>query len=458
MHLKDSQLKPFYIEIFTLSLLLSVFLLWKVEKKMKSIAIIGAQWGDEGKGKIVHLLTDGADVICRYQGGNNAGHTVVVSGEKYVLHLIPSGILKEGKICIIGNGLVVNPYALKEEIGFLKNLGIECDSRLFISDRASLIMPYHIELDHAYEEALGIGTTKRGIGPAYSYKYARMGLRPCDLEEEDYVEETVGAALDEVNSILVNRFGRKPLELSSVLEDVRVYRDILKTFVTDTSVLLNGYIKEEKSVIFEGAQGILLDIDFGTYPYVTSSNPSTGGICTGLGISPKSIGRVLGVLKAYTTRVGEGPFPTELEDETGEFIRKKGGEFGASTGRPRRCGWFDVVSVRHALRTAGIEELAMTKLDVLDGLEKILVCTSYRVDGKDTDQFPANIAVLSRAKPVYEEYEGWTKLGGVKNYEDLPRSARRYIDSIEELLGVKIVIVSTGSDEKETIQRINLWE
>jgi len=425
---------------------------------MGNIAIIGAQWGDEGKGKIVHLLTENADVICRYQGGNNAGHTVVAAGQKYVLHLIPSGILKEGKICIIGNGLVVNPYALKEEIDLLKTLGIECDSRLFISDRASLIMPYHIELDHAYEEALGIGTTKRGIGPAYSYKYARMGIRPCDLEEDDYVKETVGTVLEEVNATLVNRFGRKSLGLSGVLKDIQTYRDLLRPFVTDTSLLLNRYIDEGKNVIFEGAQGVLLDIDFGTYPYVTSSNPSTGGICTGLGISPKSIGKVLGVLKAYTTRVGEGPFPTELKDETGEYIRKKGGEFGASTGRPRRCGWFDAVSVRHALRTAGIEELAMTKLDVLDGLEKILVCTGYRIDGKETDEFPANVAVLSRAEPVYEEHEGWSELGGVKNYQDLPKSARRYIDSIEELLGVKIVIVSTGSDEKETIQRINLWE
>ncbi len=425
---------------------------------MGSIAIIGAQWGDEGKGKIVHLLTENADVICRYQGGNNAGHTVVAGGKKYVLHLIPSGILKEGKICIIGNGLVVNPYALQDEIDLLKTLGIECGSRLFISDRASLIMPYHIELDHAYEESLGIGTTKRGIGPAYSYKYARMGLRPCDLEEEDYVKTTVGTVLDEVNATLVNRFGRNPLDLSRVLEDIRAYRDILKPFVTDTSLLLNRCINEGKNVIFEGAQGILLDIDFGTYPYVTSSNPSTGGICTGLGISPKSIGRVLGVLKAYTTRVGEGPFPTELEDKTGEFIRKKGGEFGASTGRPRRCGWFDAVAARHALRTAGIEELAMTKLDVLDGLEKIRVCTQYQVDGQRTDEFPANVAVLARVEPVYEEHEGWDNLGGVKNYKDLSKSAHRYIDRIEDLLGVRVAIVSTGSDEKETIQRTNLWD
>ncbi len=424
---------------------------------MSSVAIIGAQWGDEGKGKIVHLLTEGADVVCRYQGGNNAGHTVVAGGKKYVLHLIPSGILKEGKICIIGNGLVVNPYALKEEIDLLNNLGISCGSRLFVSDRASLIMSYHIELDKAYEEALGIGTTKRGIGPAYSYKYARMGIRLCDLDDEDYVEKTAGAALDEVNATLVNRFGRKRLELSRVLEDIRVCRDIMKPFVADTSVLLNSYIKEGKNIIFEGAQGVLLDIDFGTYPFVTSSSPSTGGICTGLGISPKAIDLVLGVLKAYTTRVGEGPFPTELEDETGELIRKKGGEFGASTGRPRRCGWFDAVSVRHALRTAGIEELAMTKLDVLEGLEKILVCTRYRVDGSESNEFPANVAVLERAEPVYEEHDGWDNLRGVKSYGDLPLSARRYIDRIEDLLGVKITIVSTGSDERETIQRKNMW-
>jgi adenylosuccinate synthase len=425
---------------------------------MRSIAILGAQWGDEGKGKIVHLLTENADVICRYQGGNNAGHTVVAAGKKYVLHLVPSGILKKGKTCIIGNGLVVNPYALKEEIDLLESLGIDCDSRLFVSDRVSLIMPYHIELDHAYEESLGIGTTKRGIGPAYSYKYARMGLRACDLEEEGYVEETVGTVLEEVNATLVNRFHRKPLGLSAVLEDIQTYREILRPFVIDTSLLLNRYIDEERSIIFEGAQGVLLDIDFGTYPYVTSSNPSSGGICTGLGISPKSIGKVLGVLKAYTTRVGEGPFPTELQDETGEYIRKKGGEFGASTGRPRRCGWFDAVAVRHAIRTAGIEELAMTKFDVLDGLEEIQVCTKYVIDGNETDEFPANVAVLSRAKPVYERQGGWSELGGVKKFNDLPESACIYIGRIEQILGIPVSIVSTGSDEKETILRKDIWK
>jgi len=424
---------------------------------MKSIAIIGAQWGDEGKGKIVHLLSEEADVICRYQGGNNAGHTVVTSGKKYVLHLLPSGILKAGKICIIGNGVVVNPCALRDEVEMLQDLGISCSSRLFISDRANLIMPYHIELDCAYEEALGIGTTKRGIGPAYSYKYARMGVRPCDLGETSYVENIVTLALDEVNTTLVKRFGKKPLSESEVMKKVQEYADILSPYTANTSALLNGYLGMDKKIIFEGAQGVLLDVDFGTYPYVTSSNPTAGGILTGLGIGPRSIGRVLGVLKAYTTRVGGGPFPTELKDEVGEFIRKQGGEFGASTGRPRRCGWFDTVCTRHALKVSGIEKLVMTKLDVLNGLEKIKVCTRYKVDGVETEEFPSNAEVLGRAVPVYEELEGWEHLSHVRNFNELPQSAVQYIRNMEELLGVEVSVISTGSDEKDTIVREELW-
>jgi adenylosuccinate synthase len=423
------------------------------EISMKTIAIIGVQWGDEGKGKIVHLLSRKADVICRYQGGNNAGHTVVTGGEKYVLHLIPSGILNENKICIIGNGVVVNPYALKEEIEILREAGIDCTGRLFVSNRAMLILPYHIELDNAYEEALGIGTTKRGIGPAYTYKYARMGIRPCDLAETSYMERMVDLTLEEVNATLSGRFGREPLEKADVLDTVREYRSILAPHVEDTSKLLRRSIAQGKRVIFEGAQGVLLDVDFGSYPYVTSSNPSVGGILTGLGVEPKMVGRIVGVTKAYTTRVGGGPFPTELHDERGEALREKGGEFGASTGRPRRCGWFDAVATRYAAEVSGIDTIAMTKLDVLDGLESVQVCTHYRIDGKETGEFPANADVLARAEPVYREYEGWKSIAGIREEGGLPGSARRYIEELEKLLETRIAILSTGPDERETIFR-----
>jgi adenylosuccinate synthase len=424
-----------------------------MEKVMKSLAILGVQWGDEGKGKIVHLLSDDADIICRYQGGNNAGHTVVTGGEKYVLHLIPSGILNEKKICIIGNGVVVNPFALRDEMETLRDAGITCNSRLFVSHRANLIMPYHIELDDAYEEALGIGTTKRGIGPAYTYKYARLGIRPCDLEEPGYMERVVDYALEEVNATLVGRFGRKPVKKTAVMDTVREYHEILKPFVADTSTLLRKGMAEGKRVIFEGAQGVLLDVDFGSYPYVTSSNPSAGGILTGLGIGPGMVEHIFGVTKAYITRVGGGPFPTELEDETGEYIRKKGGEFGASTGRPRRCGWFDAVCTRYALEISAVDRLAMTKFDVLDSLDTIKVCTHYMVDGEKSSEFPANADRLSRAVPLYREFRGWEKVAGIRDYGELPETALIYIAELEKLLGVPISIVSTGPDEVDTILR-----
>lgn len=427
-----------------------------MEKAMKSIAVIGAQWGDEGKGKIVHLLSEKADVICRYQGGNNAGHTVVAGGKKYVFHLIPSGMLKEKKICIIGNGVVLNPYALKEEIEMLRGSGIEPRSRLFISNRVHLIMPYHIELDKAYEEALGIGTTKRGIGPAYSFKYARIGIRPCDLEEKSYLDSAITRALDEVNTILVKRFGRKPVKKSEIMSTVEEYRDIIGPYVEDTSKMLNRFIDEDKRIIYEGAQGVLLDVDFGSYPYVTSSSPISGGILTGLGIGPKSIGQTVGIVKAYSTRVGGGPFPTELKDKTGDLIRDRGDEYGASTGRPRRCGWFDVVSVRHVLMVSGIEKLAMTKFDVLDNIGTVKVCTGYRIDGKQTGNFPPNVDVLGRAEPVYEELEGWDKTSGIRDYEELPSSAKAYIRALEKILDTEIGILSTGPDEKDTIIKTKL--
>lgn len=420
---------------------------------MRSVAVIGVQWGDEGKGKVVHLLSENADVICRYQGGNNAGHTVVTKGKKFVLHLIPSGILKQGKVCIIGNGVVVDPLALRDEVHTLEKSGLECKSRLFVSERATLIMPYHIELDRAYEESLGIGTTKRGIGPAYSFKYARLSLRPCDLKEREYTEKVINLALEEVNTTLVKRFGRDPVSKTTVLDAVEEYIEILNPYVTDTSRLLNGYISQGKRILYEGAQGVLLDVDFGTYPYVTSSNPTSGGIMTGLGIGIKSIGQVLGVVKAYTTRVGGGPFPTELHDKTGEIIRDRGYEFGASTGRPRRCGWFDVVSVKYGIMVSGIEKLAVMKFDVLDRFDSIKVCRGYRIDGSETTDFPANSSVLKRVEPVYEEFEGWDKTAKVRDYDELPKNAKNYIKALEDFLGIKIVLLSTGPDEEDTIFR-----
>jgi adenylosuccinate synthase len=423
---------------------------------MKSLAVIGAQWGDEGKGKIVHLLSDRADVICRYQGGNNAGHTVVTGGKKYVLHLIPSGILKEDKICIIGNGVVVNPYALQEELNTLKEAGVDEKSRLFVSDRAHLIMPYHIELDKACEEALGIGTTKRGIGPVYTHKYARIGIRPCDLAEKEYIESAITAALEVVNTTLVKRFGREPVEKTDMMKTVDEYRAILSPYLADTSKLLNRYIDENRKIIYEGAQGVLLDIDCGSYPYVTSSSPVPGGILTGLGIGLKCVKEVVVIIKAYTTRVGSGPFPTELEDKTGSLMRERGDEFGASTGRPRRCGWFDAVSVKYVLTVTGIDKLAMTKFDVLDGIGSVKVCTGYMLDGEAITDFPPNASALGRAEPVYREFEGWDKTSGVRRYRDLPEGAKDYVCALEEMLGVEIAIVSTGPDEKDTIFRSKL--
>jgi adenylosuccinate synthase len=344
--------------------------------------------GDEGKGKIVHLLSGKADVICRYQGGYNAGHTVITGGKKYVLHLIPSGILKENTLCVIGNGVVVNPNALKEELDMLREGGITPDSRLFVSDRAHVIMPYHIELDAASEEASGrIGTTKRGIGPAYAFKYARLGIRVCDLAEPSYLKNVLPHIIDEVNTTLVERYHNPAVSQQNIMKTIEEYFEILRPFIADTTGIIHQSLQQKKELLFEGAQGALLDVDFGSYPYVTSSNPVSGGILTGLGIGPKAVGRVLGVSKAYTTRVGGGPFPTELQGSTGDIIRERGGEFGASTGRPRRCGWFDAVAVKYALSVSGVDAVAMTKFDVLDGFEKVFVCTHYEIDGKKQRSF-----------------------------------------------------------------------
>jgi len=419
---------------------------------MVNTAILGIQWGDEGKGKIVHMLSEHSDVVCRYQGGNNAGHTVITEGKKIVLHLIPSGIIKKGKICIIGNGVVVNPYAFREELEMLKQMDIDYKGRLFVSNRANLIMPYHIELDGINEESRGIGTTKRGIGPAYTYKYARSGIRVCDLFEKEYLNRMIDLILKDVNTVLRSH-GKGETEKRDILNTIEEFKEILGPFIADTTILIHDLLNKGKTVLFEGAQGALLDIDFGTYPYVTSSNPTIGGVFTGLGIGPKAVKNIIGISKAYTTRVGAGPFPTELNNETGELIREKGGEYGASTGRPRRCGWFDAVAARYGAMICGIDSIAMTKFDILDEFKTIKVCTAYEVDGKVRKDFPANVSELERAKPIYEEYPGWDKTAGVNRYEDLPDNAKRYIKILEDMIGVDISIISNGPDEKHTIIR-----
>jgi adenylosuccinate synthase len=418
-----------------------------------NIAVIGAQWGDEGKGKIVDLLTPRFSFVARYQGGHNAGHTVFVDGKKFVLHLIPSGILHPGVTCIIGNGVVVDPNALFTELDALAALGITTAGRLLVSDRAHLILPYHRELDVLSEARRGdhkIGTTSRGIGPAYEDKIARRGLRVCDLAHPAIVAERVRD-----NVTARNRLIPEPhLDWEAVRDELLSIADRLAPMIADTSAVLARAIGAGQSVMFEGAQGTHLDIDHGTYPFVTSSNGTAGGVCTGLGVPPRAVQGVLGVAKAYTTRVGEGPLPTELFDEMGQRLRDTGQEYGASTGRPRRCGWYDAVAVRYAARTNGLDALALTKLDVLDGLEQIEVCTAYRCGGRIITDLPADLQTLAACEPVYETLPGWAApTRGVRRYEDLPDAARAYVRRLEEVSGVPAAIISTGSDRDETILR-----
>ena len=419
----------------------------------RNLAVLGAQWGDEGKGKIVDLLTPRFSVVARYQGGHNAGHTVFVQGRKFVLHLIPSGILHPGITCIIGNGVVVDPQALFAEVDELARLGVDVNGRLLVSDRAHLILPYHRELDVLSEARRGerrIGTTSRGIGPAYEDKIARRGIRVCDLFSPAVLEEGVRENVRARNRVIEDT----TLDWRQVYDELMAMAGRLAPWVADTSVVLARAMAEGQAVLFEGAQGTLLDIDHGTFPFVTSSNASVGGVCTGLGVPPRAVNAVLGVAKAYTTRVGEGPLPTELDGELGDRLRESGQEYGASTGRPRRCGWFDGVAVRCAARLNGLDGLALTKLDVLDGMERIAVCTGYRRAGEVLTEFPADLNVLADCDPVYEHWEGWTTpTRGVRRYEDLPEAARAYIRRLEEVTGVAVAIVSTGSDRDETILR-----
>ncbi|MEZ5316573.1 MAG: adenylosuccinate synthase [Vicinamibacterales bacterium] len=421
-----------------------------------NLCVLGAQWGDEGKGKIVDLLTPRFSIVARYQGGHNAGHTVYVGGRKFVLHLIPSGILHPDVICVIGNGVVVDPHALFAELDELASLGIAVDGRLLVSDKAHLILPYHRELDLLHEARRGerrIGTTSRGIGPAYEDKIGRRGVRVGDLADASDDGALAGAIRENVEAR--NRLvGGVAMKAADVVRDLRQSWARLQPFVADTSLYLHRALAERRPIMFEGAQGTLLDIDHGTYPFVTSSNATAGGASTGLGIGPRAIQGVLGVAKAYTTRVGEGPLPTELHGEAGERLRESGQEYGASTGRPRRCGWFDAVAVRYAVRVNGIDALAITKLDVLDSMDELKICTGYRVAGTVVTEMPGDTAQLAVCEPVYETVPGWSRPTlGVTNYDELPDEARAYIARLETVCGVPCSIVSTGSERDHTIIR-----
>jgi adenylosuccinate synthase len=423
---------------------------------MSNTVVVGTQWGDEGKGKVVDLLTAKADLIVRFQGGNNAGHTLVVEGRQFIFHIIPSGILYDDKKCLIGNGLVVDPEVLLEEIKGLKEAGIVVSpNRLSLSDKAQIIMPYHKAIDLAREAAKGrdkLGTTGRGIGPCYEDKVARTGVRAVDLTEPDTLEEKIRVNLKEKNFYLTEFFGAEPLEVQPILDRYLEMGETLTPFITDVSVELAEGLKANMKILFEGAQGTHLDIDHGTYPFVTSSNPVSGAACAGAGVGPGQLHHVLGIVKAYTTRVGAGPFVTELTDETGDYIQERGAEFGATTGRRRRCGWLDLVIVRDSARLNGLNSFAITKLDVLTGLEKLNICVGYELEGKQIDCRPASLKKQARCTPVYEEMLGWEEdITGAREKDQLPEQARAYLDSIEKITGVPVSIVSVGPGREETI-------
>lgn len=419
--------------------------------------LIGAQWGDEGKGKIIDLLARKSDIIVRYQGGNNAGHTVKFDNEKFVLHLIPSGILQPGKICVIGNGVVLDPEAFFEEVEVLASKGIRVRGRLLISDAAHLLFPYHKLMDQLREESLTkkkgmIGTTKRGIGPCYADKMARLGVRVSDLRNLQYFRERLAAVVEERNQILRKIYGHSGLSFQKIFSRYQKYRKRLLEFARNTPLYLEEASRKGKSILFEGAQGTMLDVDHGTYPYVTSSNATVGGAITGSGVSPTRIDTVMGVVKAYTTRVGEGPFPTQFPPKLMELVQAKGEEYGSTTGRPRRCGWFDAVIARHAVRINGLDELAVMKLDVLSGLEKIKIATSYKIGSKIYWDYPSSTYDFSKCRPVYETLPGWREeLSDIRRWKDLPPAARRYLKRLEELLATPVKIVSVGSERTQTI-------
>ena len=417
--------------------------------------IVGAQWGDEGKGKIVDLLSEQVDIVARYQGGANAGHTIVIDGEQYILHLVPSGILHENTVCVIGNGVVIDPLALLEEIEFLKSKDISVDGRLWISHRAHLIMPCHKLLDQAKESKDAerkIGTTGRGIGPAYVDKVNRMGIRIVDLLDRDTLKSKLRTNIKEKNEILKKIYEEKEIDVDEIINEYLEFDKKIDPYIKDVSTFLNESLKNGKKILLEGAQGTLLDIDFGTYPYVTSSNPTSGGACAGVGIGPTKIESVLGVIKAYTTRVGMGPFPTEIGDEEDFDLRDLGGEYGATTGRPRRCGWFDAVIANFAVQVNGLDSFALTKLDVLDSLEEIKICVAYKYDGKTMTTFPSEMRILENCEPVYESFPGWQQpTSEIRSYQDLPARSKSYLEAIKDFTQTDISIISVGSGREQTI-------
>ena len=424
---------------------------------MSAFIVLGAQWGDEGKGKMTDYLAEEANVVVRYQGGNNAGHTVEVGEKQYKLHLIPSGILHDEKLNVIGNGVVVDPKAFFTEIDYLKEEGVKVTpEKLIVSDRAHVIMPYHKVLDKLKEKARGkndIGTTGKGIGPCYTDKFERCGIRVCDLIDKEVFKEKLKDNIEMKNKYIVNVLGGEPLSFEEIYEEYSNYGEELKPFVKDTSVRVYNEIKEDKTVLFEGAQGMLLDIDYGTYPYVTSSNATAGGVANGVGIGPNMITNAVGIAKAYTTRVGKGPFPTELEDETGEWIREKGHEYGVTTGRSRRCGWLDIVILKTSVRVSGLTSLAVTKIDTLAGLEKVKMCVGYKFNDEIIDYFPASLEDLAKCEPIYEEFDGWDEsVANARSYEELHPNARKYLERIEELTDTRISIVSVGPRRDQTMR------
>lgn len=429
---------------------------------MSSVVVVGTQWGDEGKGKITDFLSEKAEYVARYQGGDNAGHTIQFGGETYKLHLIPSGIFSPEKLCIIGNGVVVNPKSLVTELAYLHERNITTDN-LRISDRAHVILPYHIELDRLQEEAKGdkkIGTTIKGIGPAYMDKAARVGIRIADLLDREVFEERLRINLEDKNRQFTKLYDANPMNFEEIFEEYYEYGQQIKQYVCDTSVLLNDALDNGKRVLFEGAQGVMLDIDQGTYPFVTSSNPLAGGVTIGSGVGPSKVTKVVGVCKAYTSRVGDGPFPTELFDEIGSRIREVGREYGTTTGRPRRVGWFDSVVMRHSKRVSGITNLCLNSIDVLTGLETVKICVAYRKsNGEEISHYPASLVELGQCEPVYEELPGWTEdITGCRTLDELPIEAQNYVRRVSELVGVKISTFSVGPDRNQTNILEDVWE
>lgn len=423
---------------------------------MAGYVVVGTQWGDEGKGKVVDLLGKHVDMVVRYQGGNNAGHTVVVNGKKTVLHLLPSGILNKDALCVIGPGVVLNPFVLFEEVEALEKEGLQCD-HLRISDRTQLLMPYHVRLDELIEARGGkykVGTTKNGIGPCYADKYSRIGIRVCDLQDWNVFEEKLKSTLEIKNAEIEKVYGGEPFDYGEMVAQFKVIREKMLPMICDSVSLVNEALENDKVVLFEGAQANMLDINYGTYPFVTSSSPTSAGVLEGAGVPPQSLTRIIGVAKAYSTRVGEGPYITELLGDEGEALRQKGFEFGATTGRPRRCGWLDLPVVKQAVRINGLTDIAMTKIDILTGYDKIPVCVGYELDGKQIDYVPASLEVYGRCKTVWKVFDGWTEdISQIRNYEDLPENCRKYVEFVEEYTKTSVSLVSVSPEREGNIIR-----